>query len=1233
MFRIERMELLGFKSFCERTEVAFPDGVTVVVGPNGCGKSNLGDALSWVLGEQSARAVRGDRMEDVIFGGTEGRRALGMAEVTLVLARAGANGNGASPAVHGSVRPARGRKRAPRPGSGNGAEPHGDSLPPGIPVLGPRSVDGEPEAAEASAPTGAGEDLDTPGEALAFREDGRLSVTRRVFRNGDSEYMMNGRRCRLRDIHDVLYGTGLGTRAYSVIEQGKVDTILSGKPRERRLLIEEAAGILGYKARKRAAWLKLEATQANLVRIQDLVGEVSRQIGSLKRQAARARRFRRLQDEARQRARRLFAHRLLETERGRAEGRRALGDLKQREAELAAALGRLAAEADARERLREEMRAALRSADDALSALERRHDQQDGERRQAHEHRQAALAEAAQQEAEAASLHAEAAALGAEAEASGRQGHALDEEAGRTAREATQADAGFRAALAGLQEASARAEQERRSLFEALDRMGRARAQGASLEENLRAGRARLDRLALESAQFRRETEEAGRAQESLAARRAAAQAEAARAQEEARAAAQDRERLEEERAASAREHAALAGRVHGLQEFHSRLERLEAGEQAGSAEEPAPRVADFLEADPEAEAAVEAYVEEWLASRILDPAETSAAAARLQPNGARYWIPRAQPPAPPAAQSALGRLSERVRARGPHAEAMRARLATALLVRDGAQALELAAALPGFDLVALDGTVVSARGEVFRRQRGAPELGLLGRRRLLRQVEEEGAELRRAAREEEARAARLAAQVSQAEERGRGASERAGALTRELASLGAREGEGALARQRLSARQRLLEDEAAALAGDIGLWEREAETAREEIALAEDLTRALEASAASAQDEAERRRQGLEALHAALESSRTRQAEAERRRAVELQKAETLVRRAAEVAARAEALQSQAAASRERARASAGRMQAAEAALKATLEERARAVETRARQERHAEELRAAGEAAHEESRRVERDLQAIRDAAREREVTLARADADWEHLAHECRQDLDLALDQVRPVEGEALPEREACERELAEVREALDGLGPVNLLALEEYQELEKRHEFLTTQQRDLEQSVESLKQTIQRLNRRSREQFIAAFEGIRVHFHELFRLLFGGGRAELKLEEGEDVLECGLEVNVQPPGKRLQSIQLLSGGEKAMAALALLFAIFRHKPSPFCLLDEVDAALDESNVDRFLRVVREFQENTQFVLITHNKRSMEIGDLLYGVTMEEPGVSRLVSVNLA
>ena len=1182
MYRLERMELIGFKSFCDRTEMKFPDGFTVVVGPNGCGKSNLGDALSWVLGEQSVKTLRGARMEDVIFGGTEGRRALGMAEVTVHLARLGGSGNGS--------------------GSEETADPD---------VPGNGGADGRADAAE----------------------NGTLVVSRRLFRNGESEYLMNGRRCRLRDVHDALYGTGLGTRGYMVIEQGKVDTILSGKPRERRVLIEEAAGILGYKVKKRAAWLKLEATQNNLLRIRDLVGEVTRQINSLKRQAARARRYRRLQDEARQRNRWLFSHRLLEVEQGQQQSKVALQDLTGRETRLAAELGRASAAAEQRERRHEEMRAELRTADESLAECSRQADLRESTLERMREQENAERQRADQLSAEAESLRAEGETLSGDAERGAVESLTLAEEAQRAASEATSLDGEFQSALRGLDESSARAEQERRSLFEAIDRASESRALSASLEENLRSGKSRHERLTLERAGLRRDADAAQQEAKALAERFASRGEDLGRQRQALEEGSRVLRGKDEERERCAHERAAVAGRLQARDEFRNALAELERGEilDVGSS---APRIADFVRTDADVEAAVEAYAEDWLACRV-DSDGWQGLQARLRPNGPRYWVPRPRRGALPSGESTAEgvRLVDRMQINGPHAEAIRAELQDVMLARDASEALHIASRHADVDVVALDGTVVTRRGEVFQRQRGAPELGLLGRRRLVRETVEELESLRRAASELEARAAGIEQALQQARDRQRQGSDRLEELGREIAGLEARQAEAEQRHKQIESRARLLDEEMGNLVVDLERWQHELEPVREASGMGEELRRSLETSAGSAQAESERRREALGALHTRLQEARARCAESAQRQAVQAQKSEALSGRAVDLSTRSATLESESATGRQKAESLRREITEANAALRSALEERDTKQRERARFEQQIEELRSGGDAGQAEMRRLQEELDQARNQMREHEVALARVESDRQHLEHECQQELDLALDAVRPEDGEDFPDHETCAQEVADLRQKLSNLGPVNLLALEEYQELEERHHFLSGQKEDLEHSIDSLKQTIQRLNRRSRERFMHAYEQIRQNFHEMFRLLFRGGRAELRLEEGEDVLESGLEVNVQPPGKRLQSIQLLSGGEKALSALALLFSIFRYKPSPFCLLDEVDAALDESNVERFLRIVRDFQNDTQFVLITHNKRSMEAADVLYGVTMEEPGVSKLVSVNLS
>jgi chromosome segregation protein len=341
------------------------------------------------------------------------------------------------------------------------------------------------------------------------------------------------------------------------------------------------------------------------------------------------------------------------------------------------------------------------------------------------------------------------------------------------------------------------------------------------------------------------------------------------------------------------------------------------------------------------------------------------------------------------------------------------------------------------------------------------------------------------------------------------------------------------------------------------------------------------------------------------------------------------------EIVARLDGARREAEAAAERGREASALLAATEAALAGQIEERSRLQREAAASEERLVEQRARVQETDIALKALRAELDGIRERGREAELARTRSEADRGFLDELCRQELGMSAAEAAAVAGdESLAEADEnrLDAEIAEIRARVDAIGPVNLMAIDEFRSLEERHATLVSQQRDLEDSMASLRESIKRINRSSRERFVEAFDTIRLHYVEIFKVLFGGGRADLVLEEGEDVLECGIEMIAQPPGKRLGHVSLMSGGEKSMAALALLFAIFRYRPSPFCLLDEVDAALDDLNVGRFTRMLAEYAHNTQFILITHNKRSMESAHLLYGVTMEEPGVSKLVSLRL-
>ncbi|MBI4168807.1 MAG: chromosome segregation protein SMC [Acidobacteria bacterium] len=1261
LLRLDRMEIIGFKSFYGRTRFEFPDGITAVVGPNGCGKSNIGDAISWVLGEQKPSSLRSDRMEDVIFNGSDGRRPLGMAEVSLhfknlamlqgekgagAACDGGGNGHGDGNGRGGGHGHA-GVAEATDAAAGSAAWP--------IPEATDRQAEGAAPPPEAEIPAGEAQDRSHPTFFSLEEIPEDVVLTRRVYRSGESEYSLNGQRCRLKDIQDLLARTDIGSRLYSTIEQGKIDQILVARPRERRAMFEEAAGILGYKTRRRQAEMKLEATQSNLMRLSDITAEVEKQIGSLKRQASKARRYRRLMETLRDRRLCVVRRRLAALDADREAAGRELANLRAQEAAAVAALSRGEAEvAGLRLRLEEGEAAARRRREEIHSMdleIDRLHER---------------LRSGEEQARELAGRIAEA---GQEAEA--LLSRAVDQEARRAARDAAIAseaarigdgDAVLRRLEAGLDHdggeivaLEAALEGTRADLLRHLDRASALQRSRTVVEEQIRSERAAFQGVEKRSADLR-----AGR--DALVAEIAGLEVQEAAGRDRLGASRRALEALQEEERGTAAAAGAAEGRLEELRGRESALgERLAALEEmarghAGHAEGigailkgdagvRARGVAgEDLEVPRGLERAVEATLDGLLEAVIVEePADAARGVEHLRRAargrvsfavaGRRGEAPDRHGPALPEALAArpgvLGRLSGRVSGASspPVAEA----LARALLVEDLGLAIDLHAAHPGWEYVTLQGDIVRVNGVITGGDGRALEHGVLARRAELEDVRR---------------------QVSEA----------AGARTGAMAEVRERQRALAAIRERLSAAEAERDrDERAAIERDLVRKQKRADLTGMEETVPEllDEQGRLERAIAAAGPEAD-------SLTARIEAAETRRREVEE--TIRGAAAGLVSRRAALEVRRREAAEAGAelAASRQRAsaleaerrgldeaiaetRAAAARRAAAQdewTARVAALADQDGALKRQLEEARAGRAGAAAGEeAAHaglaydrsvlharEESVRQERAAwDALRAGQQERELRLARADARLEALAATCRDDLGTTVEDLRaaPLPGGEETPLEECEKELEAIKADLEALGPVNLMAIEQHDELEERFNFLTAQKKDLEDSVASLRETIRKINRQSRERFTRAFEAIQGHFQETFRRLFGGGKAELRLQEDEeDVLEAGIEIVAQPPGKRLRKIGLLSGGEKALTAAALLFSLFRYRPSPFCVLDEVDAPLDEANIERFTELLKALREETQFILITHNRKSMEVADLLYGVTMEEPGVSKVL-----
>jgi chromosome segregation protein len=1177
--RLDKVEIVGFKSFCDKQEVSFQGGVTGIVGPNGCGKSNISDAISWVLGEQSVKTLRGASMEDVIFAGSQSRQPLAMAEVNLKVS--GLNGN---------------------------------------------SPDGSPECV----------------------------VTRRLYRNGDSEYLMNGRTCRLRDIQELFMDTGLGAKGLSIIEQGKIGLILSSKPADRRALIEEAAGITKYKARRRQTQLKLEATQQNLLRVNDIVVEVEKQLESLKRQAGKARRYRAFREEMQALERVAFGLRFLELRGQATELEERMTSEVTREQDAATALQAEESQMEARRTVLYEREATAQQVRDRLNELTLAVDRHQGRSGYCRDQISETVARGEQARQEGVELEERVGPLGERMQGRREDGVRLQAEFQAAEQESRDAEQGQQAAQA----AQAQAEREQESAREALvSLMGRL----AALQSNRASVSGAADRASATLLKLGGETEELERERERLQQAKTAAQqrgteAEALRdtlsgqrdeATARSRAARERGTALAREAEAAQSERDSLAGRLASLEEMVSTHSAFDEGVRALLARPEGVDVlgvvADSVDTDHEHERALEAFLGERLQAVLVPGSADALRGVRwLQESGAGRgsFLPLASARTKNGCAAlsdiarqeskARGLLSEKYRVSGPHAERIRAALPDALVVDTLEDALEV---------VERQGPVacVTRNGETLRAglvEGGREVKGLLAPRREIREVtarhaelETRLSELRAAQQEAEQQAAQADAESQELQQRIHAAEKDLVAVRHELAT--AEEQWSRLVRKAgvLDTERAQAEQERTDAQRKMAEIEQSLATTEEERAKGADaLARQQEAvTGARAKTEAAQRRSSEARAAVAALRERLSATEAECRRLEQdhrdlLARIETARHRADEMAARrveletelaeSERLLNEALAARDTVQ---GEVQGAEEAvrdLRSELEERETSIKER------------------------RRERETLRGSIGELEVGKARTGSDLDHLARECHQALGMMAAEAAATltDDDKVRDRSALEVEVTEIRERIDRMGPVNVLAVEQAQEHEERHTFLTAQRQDLLDSIAELDAAIKKIDKTSKERFAEAFEIVNRHFGERFRELFGGGNAALSLLDADDILESGIDVMAQPPGKRLQNVMLLSGGEKALTAVSLLFAIFQYKPSPFCILDEVDAPLDDANVGRFVRMLENLKDQTQFVLITHSRKSMEIADQLYGVTMEEPGVSKLVSVRL-
>ena len=1223
MLKLKRVELQGFKSFPDRTELRFAgSGVAAIVGPNGCGKSNLADAINWVLGEQSAKTLRGARMEDVIFAGTRDRKPLSLASVTITMVDPGfhflevavkSNG-GTTGKTNGTAGPVNGTAGAPT--NGHGVE-HGE------------------------------------------RE---ITVTRRLFRSGESEYLIDGRRALLRDIQDIFMGTGLGPESYAIIEQGRIGQLLSSRPQDRRAVIEEAAGISKFKSRRRLAEARLEGAKHNLERVFDILEEVGRQANSLKRQAAKARRYEELKAEMNAQLRRVIAGRYKMLEREAAKIALDLGLATARLESLSAEAGAREQEYDRSQAQGYQTEAQLTEARKRLSELnlelERTRGRLDYQAKQIGSIEQRMT----QSEAESQELDGRLARLGEEL-AVGRRRVAEQEAQREAASQRLEAKGRERDALqAALTDRERGIESSRQAVLRLLGEASSLKNQLGQIDTYLAA----LDR---DASKAQKEEQSAAADLEWLGASRAELSSKQAARQLELESISDLRARFEQELAdskgelAEARrvldrersEFSRLKARRDSLEEILSHrayttdsVKRLFTAIERGQAQELRPLgvLADFVEVEPAYEKAAEEFLHEeleYIVVRDWRQAECGIEVMRGSGEGRATFLVHPEPageptnghsPAPPADDAAgvAARLSQVLRLSNGFGSAgvpCLRRLAHCFVATDRASAQRLALEYPDFYFLLPDGVCYHGHAVSGGRKTSSGPLAL---KRELREVKAQVQARQKQLDETAARIEMLErdiARLEQETERLRGAQQsqekEALALDHEMRKLadeltraGSRISVARIELDRLSKeRGRSLaqrrRDQASVEEKERARTEHEQalEAAREEI-------EGLKAGVARVAEEHSALRVEMAGLEERCRAERAAMAR------LESQLAE-LTARGQEVARDLEQL------GLERARLLASNIELDERAAVLS-EEHSQAALAADRLAEQEVSLRAELAGLEETLKQLRAEVQQAQESRSHIEVELVKRQAELKFLDESSRKELGIPVEELAGDE-ETVPDADGLaeiEGRYEEIRRRIEALGPVNPEALAEYRQAHERYEFLNTQRQDLLDSIRDTEKAIQDIDVESKKRFSEAFTAINVHFRELFTTLFSGGVGEMRLTDEANAAESGIDIVASPPGKRLQNVLLLSGGEKALTALALLMAIFKYQPSPFCILDEVDAPLDEPNIQRLTRLIADMSRQTQFIVITHARRTMEAAQALYGVTMQEPGVSKLVSV---
>ncbi len=1175
--RVERLELLGFKSFSEKTVFKFHPGTTSIVGPNGCGKSNIVDAFKWVLGEQSAKSLRGGKMEDVIFAGSATKKTKGMAEVTLVLSDI---------------------------------------------VKKPENGDGGEEKEEMS----------------------KISVTRRLYRSGESTYLMNKVPCRLKDIKNMFLDTGLELKAYSILEQGRIGDIVNSKPQDRRFLIEEVAGVMKYKVRKHEAMNKLEASKSNLQRLQDIIAEVKRQINTIDRHARKAERYKKLFEEIKDVEVRMAKRDFKALQEEIANLTSSEDSLKLKEAEVSTQVTSSEALTEEKKRLCVEQERSLDQIRTRLYALEK---------------------EVAEDEGRIALHKSDCENLRERFNYLVRLDKDLTIEKETTAdsvKEIENSDLEMQQELLNLEKLL----EEKNSLFSEAD------SEIADLEKSLeeqRSGlfnkaeeistiRNEISRLNLNIENISRKTEKSsqdinnlndnltslisvlGQTENELSGLKWGLQDTKRTREEQVSTLKEKRARLTESEEALSRDREELAA-------MNSKLESLKEMDQSqrssvdGSIKTLC-QVADTFDAPAEYENAIEAILGDKLgASVVEDQNEISRALELIKERNskrsgfivqnlfARGLTDADELQGMRDSGGFIGEAVQFITVKEGFDKVARALLHDVFLVDNLNTAFSFwqRSAESGIKpqyFVTLEGEVLEPSGMVF----GGTDRGVLKIKRLIKGLDQSISRKREGILAAEKSVAAFKDEIVSIENEIISIDGKISSQEKYCHELEVKISNFQQEDTRLRKKHEYIEME---ITGD----HREKDSLKSILEEKENHCRDLEEEKLRTEEnikviqaEISGKREALETVRFELTDVRLELTSMTEKTAAVRREMERLNTAIADIGRKQEEMSNERSSIQESIGHKEREVLEKEETLKSKVLIAGELQGEASKTQEILEARRAELELLEKREKDLARELEGIHSELSHMEMKKMEKSMKLNYLKEDIQKTYSIEIETAE-VPDSVTPEEE---ENLTQLKERLQKIGPVSLGTLDEYEELKSRYEFLTQQRDDLLNSITALEDTIQKINRTSKKRLEQAFEALNEKFKEVFMTLFGKGKAELQLTEGS-ILDAGIEIIAQPPGKRLQNLNLLSGGEKALTALSLLFAGFMIKPTPLCLLDEVDAPLDESNTDRFINLLREMSKNIQFIAITHNRRTMEAADYMYGITMEEPGSSKAISMHLA